>query len=461
MEIKKSKKEEFEKKVISPMSKHIIKPLNISNQLMNSKVLYSKIHFLVKSKLWLQVLIAMFLGIFVGFLIDSKFGGSETAVLIGNWFSVPGILFMNLIQIVIIPLIFVSIILGINSAGSLKQLKKIGLMFVAYLLITTSIAVIIAIILASFIQPGNYISRNSFELNSGDIDLDVETFSIPGWNEIPEFIDSLLPTNIFSSMVSGELLSMVFFAILFGIALMTLKIKNSLPLISVLNSIQSSCMVIIKWAMLIVPLAVFGMMIKVTLDFGISTLIALSYYVLTVLLGLFIMMILYLFIAFVFGRLSPIDYITKIKDAQLLAFSTSSSAAVMPLSMKISEEELKVRKSVSKFVIPIGAVANMNGTAIYMVVAVIFLAQLFNVPLGITSLLILSLSVIGASIGTPSVPGAGIAILATILIGLGIPSIGIALILGVDRILDMSRTTINVTGDLTASLFIDRVISER
>ena len=220
------------------------------------------------------------------------------------------------------------------------------------------------------------------------------------------------------------------------------------------------CMTIIKWAMLLAPIAVFGMMIKLTAQFGMSTLFGLGTYVLTVLLGLLILIGFYFIIVFIFAKITPFEFIRKIRDAQLLAFSTSSSAAVMPLSMKVSEEKLNVRPAVAHFVIPTGAVINMNGTALYQVVATMFLAQVFGIHLGITALLILAVTVVGASVGTPSIPGAGIAILAMILIGLGIPVAGLALILGVDRILDMSRTTVNVTGDLTASVFIDKVIKD-
>jgi len=219
-------------------------------------------------------------------------------------------------------------------------------------------------------------------------------------------------------------------------------------------------MTIIKWAMLLAPIAVFGMMIKLTTEFGISTLIGLGAYVLTVLIGLLILILFYFVIIFIFAKKTPFEFIRQIRVAQLLAFSTSSSAAVMPLSMKVSEEKLKVRPSIAQFVIPTGAVINMDGTALYQIIATMFLAQVFGIHLGITALLILSITVVGASIGTPSTPGAGIAILAMILTGLGIPLAGIALILGVDRILDMSRTTINVTGDLTASVFLDKVVKD-
>ncbi len=428
------------------------------------KHFYDKIHILVKNKLWLQVFIALVLGIFIGFLIGPTFGflDIETSKLIGEWASLPGIIFLKVIQMVVVPLIFVSIIIGITGAKNLRQLKRMGLTLAVYFIFTTIIAVIIAILLASIIQPGNYISKESINLaNNGNTSVSqINSFSIPDFSEIPSFVEAIFPTNLFGSIVHGELLAIVFFAIIFGIALICINAKKSRPLISLFSSVQSICMTVIKWAMLLAPIAVFGMMIKLTTDFGLSTLLGLGTYVLTVLAGLLILIIFYFIIVFIFAKKTPFEFFRQIRDAQLLAFSTSSSAAVMPLSMKVSEEKLKVRPAVAQFVIPTGAVINMDGTALYQVIATMFLAQVFGIPLGITALLILVVTVVGASIGTPSTPGAGIAILAMILTGLGIPLTGIALILGVDRILDMSRTTINVTGDLTASVFIDKVVKE-
>ncbi len=428
------------------------------------KHFYEQIHILVKNKLWLQVIFAMFLGIGLGSLIGPSFGfiDIETSRLIGEWASLPGILFLKIIQMVVIPLIFVSIIIGITGAKNLKQLKRMGLTLAIYFIITTIFAVIVAILLALIIQPGNYISKDSINLtNTQNLSVsEIKSFSIPSFNEIPSLVDVIFPTNLFGSIVHGELLAIVFFAIIFGIALICISAKKSRPLISLLSSIQSVCMTIIKWAMLLAPIAVFGMMIKLTTEFGMSTLLGLGAYVLTVLMGLLILIIFYFIIVFIFAKKTPFEFIRQIRDAQLLAFSTSSSAAVMPLSMKVSEEKLKVRPAVAQFVIPTGAVINMDGTALYQVIATMFLAQVFGVPLGITALLILIVSVVGASIGTPSTPGAGIAILAMILTGLGIPLTGIALILGVDRILDMSRTAVNVTGDLTASVFINKVVKD-
>jgi Na+/H+-dicarboxylate symporter len=178
----------------------------------------------------------------------------------------------------------------------------------------------------------------------------------------------------------------------------------------------------------------------------------------TVLLGLFVLLLFYMLLVALLGKKNPFDFLKKIREVQLLAFSTSSSAAVMPLSMKTAEEKLEIRPSIAQFLIPFGATINMDGTALYQGAATAFLAQVYGVDLGVTALLLIVVTAVGASIGTPATPGVGIVILATVLRSAGIPASGVALIIGVDRILDMSRTTLNVTGDLTACAVMDRIV---
>jgi Na+/H+-dicarboxylate symporter len=254
------------------------------------------------------------------------------------------------------------------------------------------------------------------------------------------------------------MLPIVIFTIIFGIALINIKPKQSEPLLEVLSSLQDVCITIVKWAMVLAPIAVFGLITKVTSQFGIDTLSGLGAYMLTVILGLLILVIVYLLIVYFIVKENPFRFLSNIRDVQLLAFSTSSSAVVMPISIKTAEEKLKVRPSIAQFIIPLGTTINMDGTALYQAVATIFLAQVYGVNIGLTALLFLIVTIVGASIGTPGTPGVGIVILAVILTSVGIPLLGIALIIGVDRILDMCRTAVNVTGDLTASLFINKVI---
>ncbi|EMO26408.1 transporter, dicarboxylate/amino acid:cation Na+/H+ symporter domain protein [Leptospira interrogans serovar Bataviae str. HAI135] len=216
-------------------------------------------------------------------------------------------------------------------------------------------------------------------------------------------------------------------------------------------------MKIVHWAMVLTPFAVFGLMAKAISSIGIELLVTLGAYMSVVLLGLFLIIGVYSIVLIFLARRSPIDFFTKIAGLQLLAFSTSSSAAVMPVSIQTATENLGVRKNIAEFIIPVGATINMDGTALYQSVATIFLAQYFGIELAPTQLIFILFATVGASIGTPSTPGVGIVILATILSGLGIPAEGIGIILGVDRFLDMCRTTINVTGDITAACVMDKI----
>jgi proton glutamate symport protein len=216
-------------------------------------------------------------------------------------------------------------------------------------------------------------------------------------------------------------------------------------------------MKVVDWAMKLAPYAVFGLLCNITIKIGFDAISSMSMYVLTVILGLLLLLCFYLTIVYFVANIKPLDFLSKIREVQLMAFSTSSSAAVMPLSMKTAEDKLNVPTSISKFVIPLGATVNMDGTALYQVCAAIFLTQLYGLDLSLVEVVILALTTVGASIGAPSTPGVGIVILATILQGIGVPVEGIALILGVDRILDMCRTTINVTGDLTATLVMKKL----
>jgi Na+/H+-dicarboxylate symporter len=281
---------------------------------------------------------------------------------------------------------------------------------------------------------------------------------VPALAELPETVLTLLPANPLSAMVEGDMLRVVIFATMVGVALVMMAPAQAKPLLDLLGSLQEVCMTVVRWAMLLAPLAVFGLMAQLTAKIGLDALVGMAAYVGTVLLGLLLLMCVYLTLLFVVVQRKPLPFLSGVREVLLLAFSTSSSAAVMPLSIRTAEEKLKVRPSVSQFVIPLGATINMNGTALYQGVAAIFLAQVFNVDVGIGGLLLIVVTAVGASIGTPATPGVGIVILSMVLASVGVPPSGIALLMGVDRILDMSRTAINVAGDLVASVLMDRWI---
>ncbi|MDW7725633.1 MAG: dicarboxylate/amino acid:cation symporter [Candidatus Methanoperedens sp.] len=418
----------------------------------------------VKGRLWLKILIGMILGILVGIILGPTVGLIDPGIagIIGEWVALPGYIFLGLLQMIVIPLIIASIIRGIAASEDMEQLRKVGLRATAYFILTTAVAIGIGISLALFIKPGTYISSELVRgMETGAPTIVQDAAPSFQFTDISGIVGTFLPSNPFGAMVAGQMLQVVIFSIIIGIALVSMSPAQSKPLLDLSGSLQEVSMTVVKWAMLLAPLAVFGLLARFTTKIGIDALKGMAVYVGTVLLGLFILLIFYLIIVFLLSGEGPLGFLNKVRDVMLLAFSTSSSAAVMPLSMKTAEEKLEVRPSISQFVIPLGATINMNGTALYQGVATIFLAQVFGVDLKIEELLLIIITVVGASIGTPSTPGIGIVILATVLSSVGIPTGGIALIIGVDRILDMSRTAINVTGDLVACKVMEKWVRGR
>jgi Na+/H+-dicarboxylate symporter len=408
---------------------------------------------LVAGRLWLKVLIGMALGLATGIAIGPTAGivAAETGALIGNWLALPGMLFLASVQMIVIPLVFASIILGLASSENVEQLRRLGVVVVMFFIATTAMAAAIGLWVASVLRPGTGLADQLVRQVP-------EPLAPPNLAAIPETLVRLLPGNPLGSMVEGEMLQVVLFAIIVGIALVALAPAQSKPLLELLNSVQLVCMMVVRWAMTLAPLAVFGLMARLTSQIGIEALGAMSYYVLTVLIGLALLLLMYLALVWIFAGQTPGSFLRATRELLLLAFSTSSSAAVMPLSIKTAEEKLNVKASIAQFVIPLGATINMNGTALYQGVATAFLAQVYAIDITTGGLALIVAMAVGASIGSPATPGVGIVILATVLSSVGIPAEGVALLMGVDRILDMSRTSINVAGDLVASKLMNRWI---
>ena len=423
--------------------------------------LVSYLQGMIQGRLWLKIIIAMIAGLITGIILSPQTGlvTKDTAAVLGSWLAIPGNIFLGLIQMIVVPLIFASVIRGLASTDDLEQLKKVGIRLVVYFLITTSIAIIIGISVSTIIEPGKYIDTGFAEtqIDADELALAAEDeVEAPGTTGLPEIVVSLIPQNPLGAMVEREMLQVVLFAVFIGLALVAMPPKQAQPILSLLGSLQEVCMTVVRWAMYLAPFAVFGLLAQITIKVGLDALLGMAVYVGTVLLGLFLMILVYLLIVSLLARYNPLHFLSAVREVQLLAFSTSSSAAVMPLSMQTAEEKLGVRPSISQFLIPLGASINMDGTALYQAAATVFLAQVYNVELGLPALLLILVTTVGASIGSPATPGVGIVILAMVLSSVGIPASGVALIIGVDRILDMSRTAINVTGDLTASLVMDR-----
>jgi proton glutamate symport protein len=378
---------------------------------------------------------------------------------IAPWIALPGNLFLSMIKMVVIPLVLTSIILGITSSDDKEFLKKVSLRIFPYFIATTMVATTIGASMATLLQPGKYIdSALIADVMEGSPAATAPAATEADTMHITDQLVEMIPTNYIKSALDQDMLATVILALFLGMAIVALDSKRTQPFLQWIDVIQSIAMKIIEWAMKLAPIAVFGLICNITMRVGFGAIAGMAAYVGTVVAGLFLLLIFYLFIVWSLGQMSPLQFLKKIGDVQLLAFSTSSSAAAMPLSMATAEKRLAVAPPVARFIVPLGATINMDGTALYQVSATVFLTQVYGVELGFWGLLAVIITTVGASIGTPSTPGVGIVILATILQGVGVPPSGIALIIGVDRILDMSRTTVNVTGDLAASVVMNRLL---
>jgi len=417
--------------------------------------LAAELRILVVTRLWAQILVGLALGLGLGFALSTGGLGllsERNAELAGSWLALPGRLFLTLIQMMIIPLVVSSVVLGIAEGGAGGRLRGIGLRLLPYFLLTTVVACIIGAVLVSTVRPGDYVEADALGSTTA--------FAVEPLEEVPlpERLVGLIPSDPAAAALSRSMLQVVIFSILMGVAVATLPGERARPLLELAASVQALSMKVVGWAMLIAPLAVFGLIAQLVIEVGPDVILGMMAYVATVVGGLAVMMLVYLGIASTVGRVSVPRLMGAAREVQLLAFATSSSAAVMPITLQTAERDLGVPPEVSRFVVPLGATINMDGTALYQVVAAAFLAQVFGIDLSVGAFALLIVTAVGASVGAPGVPGVGIVILATLLVGIGVPTTGIALILGVDRLLDMVRTVVNVTGDLTACLVVQRLL---
>jgi Na+/H+-dicarboxylate symporter len=411
---------------------------------------------LVQGKLWVKVIVAILFGVAFGIFLSPNTGvfDKELSSSIGNWLALPGKLFLKLVQMIMIPLIFTSIISGIVSNTS-EQLKKLGLRTLFYFIFTTIISIFIGVVLVQFFKPGAYIfEKGVFALPETSSTI-MEQQKLP-FSNIPEAISNLLPENPLASMVTGEMLSIVIFSIIIGIAITQLKREVVNPITSLLHAVQEICMTVVSWAMVLVPYAVFGLITQLISSIGIDSLTGIGYYAFVVVLGLFLLLLVYLLLLWFIARVNPFAFLKQIKDVQLLAFSTTSSAAVMPLTMKTANEKLGVSSRISDFIVPIGATINMDGTALFQCVSTLFIAQSYGMDISLINILLIMTTIVAASIGTPAIPGGGVVILASVLQSANIPTEGIVIIIGVERIMGMFRAAINVTGDLVACVLFEK-----
>ena len=370
-----------------------------------------------------------------------------------------GQLFMRLIKMVVVPLVFASLLVGVAGLGDLRTLGRLGSRTLGLYLTTTAIAVSIGLACAYIIQPGQYI-------DPADRAALLDEFSTAAGQKMsaaaaaPPMIQTLVtlvPTNPVEALTTGNMLQIIFFSIIFGVALTVSANEQTRQLVALFEKIQEAMIVIIRWVMALAPFGVAALVAEVIGTSGLSILAALLAYAGTVMLGLLLhATIIYGAFARLLGQVSWAAFMKAARPAQLIAFSTSSSSATLPVSMECAEQRIGVSRSISSFVLPLGSTVNMDGTALYQGVAAVFIAQVFQTDLTLPSQLTIVFAATMASVGAAGVPGAGMITLALVLTATGIPTVGIALILGLDRILDMFRTAVNVTGDLTVTTVIAR-----
>jgi len=425
------------------------------------KALAGDLGYLIRSRLWAQILSGMALGIVFGLFFSPSAGriSRENAELLASWVSLPGELFLVTIKMVIVPLVIASVIRGIAASGDVAQLRSTGIWLAVYFVGTTLLAIGIGLLLGFLVEPGSYIDPAVGQaLSGGNVQVVAESGAgVPEVSELPETIIGLLPQNPFIAIVEGELLQIVILGVVLGVALVSMTPESARPLLDLMGSVQQVSMRVVSIAMTFAPIAVFGLLARAMMQTGPDVLVGVGVYAASVIAALLLLLALYLALVTAVGRRSPIVFLGHVRDAQLLAFSTGSSAATMPISVKTAEEKLKVRPSTAQIVVPIGATMNMGGTACYHGIATIFMAQLFGIDLPPSAVLAVMVTSLGASIGAPAAPGVGIMVLAGVLAAAGIPAAGLTLIIGLDQILERIRCVMNVTGDLVACIVIDRI----
>lgn len=377
-----------------------------------------------------------------------------------------GTAFIRLITMIVIPLIVASILLGASSLGDLTKLGRIGGKTVLYYMFTTAMAVTLGLLLSNLVEPGSRIDASTRDQLAAQFSTEASA-SMKLAEEAPSVKDVLLgiiPRNPVRAAADFDLLPLIFFSVVFGAAVSILKGETKTAVLNFFGGVNEASMIIIGWIMKLAPYAVFALIAAVISRFGLDLLKSLMVYSAVVLVGLLLHVLLTLsFMVRFAAGLNPLMFFRRIVAVQIFGFSTSSSNATLPVTLRTAEQKLGISKSVSSFVLPLGATINMDGTALYQAVAVMFIARIYGIPLDVSSQLIVVLTATLASIGAAGVPSAGIITLIVVLqsVGLGAQvESGIALILGVDRILDMSRTVVNVTGDLSCAAFVARTEGE-
>jgi len=410
-----------------------------------------------------KILIGMILGLGFGFLMKNL----ELNGIVIDWIKPFGTVFINLLKMIAVPLIVVSLIVGISDLKDISKLSKLGGRTIVIYLFTTITAVSIGLILANLVQPGKYINEDSrkslLENFAGDAAQKIELAETAKSKGPLQPLVDIVPDNFFNALTdNSSMLQVILFVILIGIGLILIDQEKAKPVVDFFKGLNDVILKIIDLIMLAAPIGVFALMASLMVEIpDFSTLNALGVYALTVVLGLAIMtFVLYPTLLIVFAKYSPIKFFRAISPAQLLAFSTSSSAATLPVTMECVIEHVGVDEDVASFVLPLGATVNMDGTSLYQAVAAVFIAQALGIELDLQTQLMIVVTATLASIGSAAVPSAGMVMLVIVLGQAGIPEAGLALIFAIDRPLDMCRTVVNITSDATVSTIVAKSVGK-
>ena len=416
-----------------------------------------------------KILIGMVLGILFGLGMTTINGGAQ---FIANWINPFGTIFVKLLKLIAVPLIIASLVKGISDLKDISKFKNIGLRTIGIYIVTTVIAISIGLLLVNIVQPGNGISEETITkltdayANSGGVQSKIAEASKQKSSGPLQFLVDMVPDNALKAMSENKsMLQVIFFTIFLGISMLLIGEKRAKPLKDFFDSLNEVVLKMVDLIMLFAPYAVFALLANVVVSSNDpDLLVALLKYAMTVVGGLLLMITIYMIFISIFTKKNPLWFLKQLSPAQLLAFSTSSSAATLPVTMERVEEHIGVDKEVSSFVLPVGATINMDGTSLYQAVAAVFIAQALGFELSFVDQLMIVLTALLASIGSAAVPGAGMVMLVIVLEAVNFPAdklaIGLALIFAVDRPLDMCRTVVNVTGDATVSALVAKSVGK-
>lgn len=400
-------------------------------------------------KLIHKVFIGLISGIIVGALLyPMKENPIVSKYIVSGLFEFLGQGFLRLVKMIIVPLVFASLVTGTAAMNDVKKLGRIGIKTLAFFMGTTAIGIIAAIVGANILKPGAGIVLENVQQTQ---------FVAKEADSFVKVLLNIIPTNPIEALVKGEMLQVIFFAVMTGFVI-TILGEKAKRLQGIFEEVNSLMLKMVSLIMELAPFGIFGLIGKTFITLGWAAMKPLaSFIIVTYILLLFHGLVVYQILLRVYAKESPVAFLKKILAPMTLAFSTSSSAACIPLSLKTLKEEFNVEEKISSFTIPLGATINMDGTAIMQGVATVFIAQLYNIHLTTNDYFMVVLTAVLASIGTAGVPGVGTIMLSMVLSQVGLPLEGIGMILAVDRIVDMGRTTVNITGDLVCSVIIDRI----